>query len=129
MLCKEDMRGELRVSDAEKAAAAFRDAITNLDAIECELSAAEERIWQPHWSKHDPLAERLRRLGVTAATVELVVCLIRDWHAFRRGEPLRTDTLLDQHGQSEASANEQLAQRFERQNGQQPEGSRRVAPF
>jgi hypothetical protein len=42
MLSKEDTRGELRVSDAAKAAAAFCDAITNLEAIERELSAAEE---------------------------------------------------------------------------------------
>ena len=80
------MRGELRVSDAAKAAAAFCDAITNLEAIERELSAAEEWVWQPHWSKHDPLAEHLRRVGVTTATVESVICLVRGWDAIRRAK-------------------------------------------
>src|SRR5258707_1265402 len=63
----------------EQAAAAFSDAVANLQAIEREISAAEERVWQPHWSKSDPLAERLRRVGVTDATANMLMCLIQGW--------------------------------------------------
>jgi dihydroxyacetone kinase-like predicted kinase len=101
----------LRDSDAEKAAAAFSDAAANLQAIERELSAAEDLVWQPHWSKSDPMAERLRRVGVTDATANTLMSLIQGWDAFCRGEPMpaETNTVLDQQEQAERSANEQLA--------------------
>src|SRR4051812_38356806 len=72
-------------SDAEKAAAALSNAAANLQAIERELSAAEDLVWQPHWSKSDPLAERLRRVGVTDATANTLMSLIQGWDAFCRG--------------------------------------------
>jgi hypothetical protein len=101
----------LRDGDAEKAAAALSDAAANLQAIERELSAAEDLVWQPHWSKSDPLAERLRRVGVTDATAKTLMCLIQGWDAFCRGEPMPAETnrVLDQQEQAERSANEQLA--------------------
>ena len=108
----------LRDGDAEQAAAALSDAAANLQAIERELSAAEERVWQPHWSKSDPLAERLRRVGVTDATANMLVCLVEGWDALCRGEPIpaETNTLLDQQEQAERSANEQLAVIVKRQS-------------
>ena len=73
--------------------------------------AAEQRLWQPHWSKNDPLDKRLRRVGMADATVDMVVCLMSGWEAFNRGEPFSaaTNALLDQHEQSVASADRQLA--------------------
>jgi dihydroxyacetone kinase-like predicted kinase len=111
MLGRDHSADMLRDSDAEKAAAALSDAAANLQAIERELSAAEDLIWQPHWSRSDPLAERLRRVGVTDATANTLMCLIQGWDAFCRGEPMpaQTNTVLDQQEQAERSANEQLA--------------------
>jgi hypothetical protein len=95
----------------EKAVAALSAAVANLQAIERELSAAEERVWQPHWSKSDPLAERLRRVGVTDATANMLMSLIQGWDALCRGEPIpaATNTVLDQQEQAERSADAQLA--------------------
>jgi hypothetical protein len=111
MLRTDISAGLLRDSDAEKAATALSDAAANLQAIERELSAAEDLVWQPHWSKSDPLAERLRRVGVTDATANTLMSLIQGWDAFCRGEPMpaETHTVLDQQEQAERSANEQLA--------------------
>ena len=111
MLSRDSSRDALRDGDAEQAADALSAAAANLQAIERELSAAEERVWQPHWSKSDPLAERLRRVGVTDATANMLVCLVQGWNALRRGEPIpaETNTLLDQQEQAERSADEQLA--------------------
>ena len=99
------------VPQGSEAEAALSEAVANLQAIERELSAAEERVWQPHWSKSDPLAERLRRVGVTDATAKMLMCLIRGWDALCRGEPIpaETNTVLDEQEQAERSANEQLA--------------------
>jgi dihydroxyacetone kinase-like predicted kinase len=111
MLRTDISMGLLWDSDAEKAAAALSNAAANLQAIERELSAAEDLVWQPHWSKSDPMAERLRRVGVTDATANTLMSLIQGWDAFCRGEPMpaETNTVLDQQEQAERSANEQLA--------------------
>jgi len=110
-MLRKSLRDELQASDAEKAEAALLDAIATLDEIERELAAAEQRLWQPHWSKNDPLDKRLRRVGMADATVDMVVCLMSGWEAFNRGEPFSaaTNALLDQHEQSVASADRQLA--------------------
>jgi len=101
----------LRDGDAENAAAALAAAAANMQAIERELSAAEDLIWQPHWSKSDPMAERLRRVGVTDATAKTLMSLIQGWDAFCRGEPMpaETNAVLDRQEQTERSANKQLA--------------------
>jgi hypothetical protein len=111
MLSRSNSTDRLRDGDAENAAAAFNEAAANLQAIERELSAAEERIWQPHWSKGDPLAQRLRRVGVTDATANMLICLIQGWDALCRGEPIpaETHTVLDQQEEAARSADEQLA--------------------
>jgi hypothetical protein len=101
----------LRDGDAENAAAALAAAAANLQAIERELSAAEDMIWQPHWSKSDPLAERLRRVGVTEATANTLISLVQGWDAFCRGEPMpaETNTVLDQQERAERATDKQLA--------------------
>ena len=111
MLSRNNSTDRLRDGDAENAAAAFNEAAANLQAIERELSAAEERIWQPHWSKSDPLAERLRRVGVSEATANMLMCMIQGWDALCRGEaiPAATHHVLDQQEQAERSADAQLA--------------------
>jgi hypothetical protein len=100
----------LQVGDAEKAKIALYDALIHLDEIERELSAAEQRIWQPHWRKDDPLRERLRRVGVTDSTANTVVSLICGWEALRCGKPLpaEANVILDGQERAELSANEQL---------------------
>lgn len=111
MLSRDHSMDVLQEGNAEQAAAALSDAVAKLEAIESELSAAEERIWQPHWSKNDPLAERLRRVGVAEATANMLICMIQGWDALCRGEPIpaATNTLLDQQEQAERSADAQLA--------------------
>ena len=116
MLSRDHSTDMLQDDGVEQAAAALSDAAANLQAIERELSAAEELVWQPHWSKSDPMAERLRRVGVTEATANMLICLIQGWDALCRGEPIpaQTHTVLDQQEQAERSANEQLAIILER---------------
>jgi hypothetical protein len=108
MLSRDHSTDALQGREAE---AALSEAIANLQAIERELSAAEQRVWQPHWSKSDPLAERLRRVGVTDATAKMLMCLIQGWDALCRGEPIPVETnkVLDQQEQAARSADEQLA--------------------
>jgi hypothetical protein len=111
MLSRDETGDVLQNCGDEQTAAALSKAVANLQAIERELSAAEERVWQPHWSKSDPLAERLRRVGVTEATANMLLSLIQGWNALCRGEPIPAEThmVLDQQEQAERSANEQLA--------------------
>jgi hypothetical protein len=111
IMLSRDHSGDALQGGEEKVAAAFSEAIANLQAIEREISAAEDLVWQPHWSKSDPLAERLRRVGVTNATANMLMCLIQGWDALCRGEPMPAEThaVLDQQEQAERSANEQLA--------------------
>jgi len=111
MLSRDHSMDVLQEGSAEQAAAAVNDAVAKLEAIERELSAAEERIWQPHWSKSDPLAERLRRVGVAEATANMLVCMVQGWDALCRGEPMpvATHRVLDQQEQAERSADAQLA--------------------
>ena len=106
------------VPQGREAEAAISEAVANLQAIERELSAAEQRVWQPHWSKSDPLAERLRRVGVTDATAKMLMCLIRGWDALCRGEPIpaETNSVLDQQEHAERSADQQLAVIVKRQS-------------
>jgi hypothetical protein len=110
MVGSEYMAETLQVGDAEKAKTALYDALIHLDEIERELAAAEQRVWQPHWSKDDPLRERLRRVGVTDSTANTVVSLIRGWEALRCGKPLPAEAsaILDDQERAELSANEQL---------------------
>ena len=111
MLIRDHSGDVLQGGVDEQAEAALGDAVANLQAIEREISAAEERVWQPHWSKSDPLAERLRRVGVTDATANMLISLVQGWDALCRGEPMpaETNSVLDQQEQAERSANEQLA--------------------
>jgi hypothetical protein len=110
MLSRDHSSDVLQGCGDEQAAAVLSKAVANLQAIERELSAAEERVWQPHWSKSDPLAERLRRVGVSDATATMLMCLIQGWDALCRGEPIpaETNTVLDQQEQAERSADRQL---------------------
>src|SRR5258708_25462139 len=111
MLSRDHSSDVLQGCGDEQAAAVVSKAVANLEAIERELSAAEERIWQPHWSKSDPLAERLRRVGVSEATANMLMCMIQGWDALCRGEaiPAATHHVLDQQEQAERSADAQLA--------------------
>jgi hypothetical protein len=111
MLSRDQAMDVLQEGGAEQAAAALSDAAAKLEAIERELSAAEERIWQPHWSKNDPLAERLRRVGVAEATANILISMVQGWDALCRGEPMpaQTHRVLDQQEQAERSADAQLA--------------------
>lgn len=106
MLSKDDPRNDFPASDTEKAAAAVRHAVVSLDAIERELSAAEQQLWQLHWSKDDPLVERLRRVGVSDATAEMVVDLVRGWEALCCGKPMpaETNAILDRLERGERTA-------------------------
>jgi hypothetical protein len=44
--------------------------LRDLEALVYELRTAEETMGQPVWTYRDPLAERLRRVGVSAQKVE-----------------------------------------------------------
>jgi hypothetical protein len=118
MLSRDHSSDVLQGCGDEQAADVLGKAVANLQAIERELSAAEERVWQPHWSKSDPLAERLRRVGVSDATATMLMCLIQGWDALCRGEPIpaETNTVLDQQEQAERSADRQLEVIVKRQS-------------
>ena len=118
MLSRDHSSDVLQGCGDEQAADVLSKAVANLQAIERELSAAEERVWQPHWNKGDPLAERLRRVGVTDATAKMLMSLIQGWDALCRGEPIpaETNTVLDQQEKAERSADRQLEVIVKRQS-------------
>ncbi len=60
-------------------------------AFERRLRAEERKIWQPHWSHSDALAERLSRVGYPLEAIDLLKKHLEIINQLLRGEPLAAD--------------------------------------
>jgi hypothetical protein len=69
MPTKEEIEAELNASEREKAIARLRELMRDWEEFEALIRAAEDKVWQPHWSYNDPLVVRLRRIGLDEETV------------------------------------------------------------
>ena len=82
---------ELNRRDFSSAPLRLLRLMRDLEVFADELCTAEETIGQPVWTYQDPLAERLRRVGVSDQKVE-------DFSAWRRTiSSLTSDDLRDEN--------------------------------
>jgi hypothetical protein len=110
-MTKQEIEAELQASEVDKAVAKARELQAEFQEWNALLQAAEREVWQPHWSHHDPLVERLRRVGRTEeeiAEFERRLELLPD---IIRGKELPADIQkeLDDEAAAEASALDQLS--------------------
>src|SRR4051812_12372232 len=56
-------------------------------SIEAMLRAAEDDVWQPHWSRNDPLPARLARSGCDNTVIEWVIWWLDFIEKLEGGEP------------------------------------------
>jgi len=62
---KEELAAELNGSERDKAVANIRELMAEFEEWEASVYAAEQEVWQPHWSRRDPIRDRLLRIGVS----------------------------------------------------------------
>jgi hypothetical protein len=60
---------ELADSEKHKAVAHARELLAYLEEWETELWEEEKKVWQPHWSRDDPLRDRMLRIGMSPEQV------------------------------------------------------------
>jgi hypothetical protein len=63
---KQQIEAELNASERDRVQAKFRELIANWDQFETRLRHEERKVWQPHWSHHDPYSDRFLRIGMNA---------------------------------------------------------------
>jgi len=80
--------GGVRVKDQQQAVAELRSAIVEVHEFEAVLRNAERRVWQPHWSHADPLAERLARIGANGDTIKQVKLIFARIDRVATGKPI-----------------------------------------
>jgi hypothetical protein len=61
---KQQIEAELNASERDRVLAKFRELIANWDRFETRLRHEERKVWQPHWSHHDPYTDRFLRIGM-----------------------------------------------------------------
>ena len=61
---KQQIKAELNASERDRVLAKFRELIANWDQFETRLRHEERKVWQPHWSHHDPYTDRFLRIGM-----------------------------------------------------------------
>ena len=61
---KQQIEAELNAGEPERARAKFRELIADRDEFETRLRHEERKVWQPHWSHHDPYTDRFLRIGM-----------------------------------------------------------------
>jgi len=61
---KQQIEAELNASERDRVLAKFRELIANWDQFETRLRHEERKVWQPHWSHHDPYTDRFLRIGM-----------------------------------------------------------------
>lgn len=99
------------MSERERVVAGLRQAIADLDEMEATICKLEDRVWQPHWSRNDPLHDRLLRTGVSRAAADKIQMWIDCMDKIKRGSPLpeEANRALADTDAAEASAKQQLA--------------------
>ena len=61
---KQQIEAELNASERDRVLAKSRELIANWDQFETRLRHEERKVWQPHWSHHDPYTDRFLRIGM-----------------------------------------------------------------
>ena len=61
---KQQIEAELNASERDRVLAKSRELIANWDKFETRLRHEEGKVWQPHWSHHDPYTDRFLRIGM-----------------------------------------------------------------
>lgn len=111
MPTKWQIEAELNAGARDKALARLREVMNDLDEMERVLYAAEERLWQPHWSRNDPLSERLARVGVNGQLIRRVCSWMDAMSLLAAGKPLPPEfkAELAKHDAAGAAALQQLS--------------------
>jgi len=61
---KQQIVAELNASEPDKVRAKLRELIAGWNEFETRLRQEESKVWQPHWSHHDPYTDRFLRIGM-----------------------------------------------------------------
>jgi hypothetical protein len=61
---KQQIEAELNACEPDRVRAKFRRLIADWNEFEMRLRHEERKIWQPHWSHHDPYTDRFLRIGM-----------------------------------------------------------------
>jgi hypothetical protein len=110
MPTKKEIEAELNASDSEKAIKRMRDQMADFEEWESALFKQEQTVWEPHWSRSDPLTGRLSRIGRTPQEIEKVATFADVVSRAARGEPLSPEMqrMADEQAAAENSAMQQL---------------------
>jgi len=108
---KQEIEAESQLDERERKLTRLREIVADLDELEVDLRKAEDAVWQPHWSRNDPLPDRLLRVGVSRTAVDKVKRRFDCMDMIRRGEPLPDEgkNILANADAAEESATQQLA--------------------
>jgi hypothetical protein len=61
---KQQIKAELDASETDRVQAKLRELIAGWNEFETRLRREERKVWQPHWSHHDPYTDRFLRIGM-----------------------------------------------------------------
>jgi hypothetical protein len=91
MPSKEELEAELQESDMDKAVRRLRETIAHFNEWEAQLRTLEKKVWQPHWSHDDPLADRLLRIGKNPVEIAKIERRLEAFEALCNGRPIQAD--------------------------------------
>jgi hypothetical protein len=61
---RQRIKAELDASEIDRVQAKLRELIAGWNEFETRLRHEERKVWQPHWSHHDPYTDRFLRIGM-----------------------------------------------------------------
>ncbi len=111
MPTKPEIEAELADSEKHKAVANARELLAELEEWETALWEEEKKVWQPHWSRDDPLRDRMLRIGMSPEQVAEFERRLAATQAMILGKSIPADIRkeLDDIDAAENSALEQLS--------------------
>ena len=108
---KEDLETELRLTEKDKAIDALTRTVEDINELEAQITAEEERVGLVRSSPNAPLVDRLARLGYRKATRDRITGLFDAIEDLRHGRVVSPaiKSLLSDREVAEQSADDQLA--------------------
>lgn len=61
---KQQIEAELNAGESDRVRAKLRELNARWEEFEARLQHEERKVWQPHWSHHDPYTDRFLRIGM-----------------------------------------------------------------
>jgi hypothetical protein len=115
---KQDIEPELSLSEKDKAIDALRRTVEDINELEAQITAEEERAGLVRSGPNAPLVDRLARLGYRKATRDRITWLFDAIEDLRHGRvvSLQIKSLLTDREVAEQSADDLLAAVVERGN-------------